>query len=230
MTLLAGFQALLGRLSGQEDVVVGTDLANRTQFATEKLIGFFVNLLPIRTRLGGDPKFTELLARVRESSLGAFANQDAPFEELVKELQPERNLNHHPLVQVLFVMQNTPQGPREFGGLKAGPLGVSSTSRFDLVLFINNPEATPLTTWMYNPNLFDASTIARMADLYEQLLRSVAEQPEAQLSRINDALDEAEHRWHEAEQKAFQETSLRKLKGVRRRTPLVPVDGDSDQA
>jgi amino acid adenylation domain-containing protein len=230
MTLLAGFQALLGRLSGQEDVVVGTDLANRTQFATEKLIGFFVNLLPIRTRLGGDPKFTELLARVRESSLGAFANQDAPFEELVKELQPERNLNHHPLVQVLFVMQNTPQGPREFGGLKAGPLGVSSTSRFDLVLFINNPEATPLTTWMYNPNLFDASTIARMADLYEQLLRSVAEQPEAQLSRINDALDEGEHRWHEAEQKAFQETSLRKLKGVRRRTPLVPVDGDSDQA
>src|SRR5207253_8627210 len=150
MTLMAAFNVLLARSAGQDDVVVGTDLANRTQLETEKLIGFFVNLLPIRTRLTGDPKFTELLVRVREVSLSAFAHQDAPFEKLVEELQPERSLTHHPLVQVLFVMQNTPQGPREFGGLKPEPLGVSSTSRFDLVLFINNPNATPVTTWMYN--------------------------------------------------------------------------------
>jgi hypothetical protein len=229
MTLLAGFQALLARLANQDDVVVGTDLANRTEIATEKLIGFFVNLLPIRTQLSGNPNFAELLDRVREVSLGAFAHQDAPFEELVKELQPERSLAHHPLVQVLFVMQNTPQGPREFGGLKPGPLGVSSTSRFDLVLFINNPDQIPVTTWMYNPNLFDASTIARFAELYELLLRSVAAEPDAPLSRIYDALDEAERHLHEAAQKAFQETSLRKLKGARRKAAVAPADGEVNQ-
>jgi len=228
MTLLAGFQALLARLSGQDDVVVGTDLANRTQFATEKLIGFFVNLLPIRTRMTGDPTFTELLGRVKEVSLGAFAHQDVPFEKLVEELRPERSLTHHPLVQVLFVMQNTPHRPREFGGLKPGPLGVSSTSRFDLVLFINNPDGTPVTTWMYNPNLFDDSAIVRMADLYETLLRSIAAEPEAPLTRIYQTLEDAERRLREAEQKSFQETGLRKLRTARRKTAMASVDADAD--
>ena len=228
MTLLAGFQALLARLSGQDDVVVGTDLANRTQFATEKLIGFFVNLLPIRTRMTGDPTFTELLGRVKEVSLGAFAHQDVPFEKLVEELRPERSLTHHPLVQVLFVMQNTPRGPQEFGGLKPGPLGVSSTSRFDLVLFINNPDAVPVTTWMYNPNLFDDSAIVRMAELYETLLRCVAAEPEAPLTRIYQTLEDAERKLREAEQKSFQETGLRKLRIARRKAATASVDADAD--
>ena len=181
MTLLAAFQLLLARWSGQDDVVVGTDLANRTQVETEKLIGFFVNLLPVRTRFAGNPSFEELLEQVREGSLGAFAHQDLPFDKLVEELRPERSLTHNPLVQVLFVMQNTPQMSREFGGLKLGPLGVSSTSRFDLVLFINDPEGSPYATWMYNPNLFEALTIERVAGLYEALLRSVASDPGAEI-------------------------------------------------
>jgi hypothetical protein len=230
MTLLAAYQVLLAHLSGQEDVVVGTDLANRTQSETEKLIGFFVNLLPIRTRLNGDPSFIELLHRVREISLGAFAHQDVPFEKLVEELRPERSLTHHPLVQVLFVMQNTPRGPQEFGGLRAGPLGVSSTSRFDMVLFINNPDRSPVTTWMYNPNLFDEAMIARFADLYLALLRAVSTAPDLRLSAIFQVLGEEEQRLRDSGQKSFHETSLRKLKGARRKAAVAPVDGESSGA
>jgi amino acid adenylation domain-containing protein len=217
MTLLAAFQTVLARSSGQDDIVVGTDLANRTQLDTEKLIGFFVNLLPIRTQLSGDPSFRTVLERVRESSLGAFAHQDIPFEKLVEELRPERSLSRNPLVQVLFVMQNTPQPVREFGGLKLSPLGVSSTSRFDLVLFINDPDGTASTAWMYNPNLFDRSTIARMAGLYETLLKSVAADPEIKLSSISDILAEVEKQQRATEEKEFQDSSRRKLKGIKRR-------------
>ena len=217
MTLLAAFQTLLARWSGQDDVVVGTDLANRTQLDTEKLIGFFVNLLPIRTRFADDAGFEEVLEQVREASLGAFAHQDLPFDKLVEELRPERSLTHNPLVQVLFVMQNTPQMVQEFGGLKLGPLGVSSTSRFDLVLFINDPEGTPSATWMYNPNLFDSSTIARMARLYEMLLSSVVADPEIRVNALNEVLSEADKSQRATEQKDFQETSQRKLKTIRRK-------------
>ena len=186
-----------------------------------------MNLLPIRTRVTGDPTFTQLLRRVKEVSLGAFAHQDVPFEKLVEELRPERNLTYHPLVQVLFVMQNTPRGPREFGGLKPGPLGVSSTSRFDLVLFINNPDEALLTTWMYNPNLFDESMIARMAEMYETVLRAAVSAPDVPLVRLYEALGEAEQKLRQSDQKSFRETSLRKLKGARRKAVTDPADGES---
>ena len=114
-------------------------------------------------------------------------------------------------------MQNTPQPVREFGGLKLSPLGVSSTSRFDLVLFINDPEGTPSTAWMYNPNLFDRSTIARMASLYEILLRSVVADPEIKVSSISDILADVEKQQRATQEKEFQEASLRKLKGIKRR-------------
>jgi non-ribosomal peptide synthetase component F/acyl carrier protein len=217
MTLLAGFQTLLARTAGQDDVVIGTDLANRTQTETEKLIGFFVNVLPIRTRFAPDLSFANLLRQVRESSLGAFAHQDIPFDKLVEELRPERKLEHNPLVQVLFVMQNTPQAVREFGGLKLGPLGVSSTSRFDLVLFINDPEGSPVATWMYNPNLFDVGTVERWASLYEVLLKQVAANPEVPLGRIGEVLDEAEKQQRTSEQKIYQAASLERLKKVKRK-------------
>jgi amino acid adenylation domain-containing protein/FkbH-like protein len=218
MTLMAAFQALLARQSGQKDIVVGTDLANRTQLDTEKIIGFFVNLLPIRTRLIDNNSFQELLGQVRQTSLGAFAHQDIPFDKLVEELRPERSLTHNPLVQVLFVMQNTPHTVREFGGLKVGQLGVSSTSRFDLVLFINDPEGTPYATWMYNPNLFDASTIARMAGLYQALLQTITTDPEIAIDTLTRHLDEIEKQLQADDQKRFQEASVRKLKGIKRRT------------
>jgi non-ribosomal peptide synthetase component F len=217
MALLASFELLMGWLAAQDDVVIGTDLANRNQLETEKLIGFFVNLLPMRARLDREARFTEFFQQVRESSLGAMAHQDIPFDKLVEELRPERSLSHNPLVQVLFVMQNTPQIVREFGGLKLGPLGVSTSSRFDLVMFINDPESNPSTLWMYNPNLFDAGTIARMADRYELLLGQVCAGPELSLGELFATLDEAEKQQRGSEQKKFQEAGLEKLKKIRRK-------------
>ncbi len=217
MTLLAGFQILLARWSSQDDVVVGTDLANRTQLDTEKLIGFFVNVLPIRTRFANEASFEEILKQVREAGLGAFAHQDLPFDKLVEELRPERSLTHNPLVQVLFVMQNTPQMVKEFGGLKLGPLGVSSTSRFDLVLFINDPDGTPYATWMYNPNLFDEATIVRVASLYRALLTAVAADSGTKLDALREILADAEKQQRQAQEKHFEETSLQKLRNVKRK-------------
>jgi amino acid adenylation domain-containing protein len=217
MALLAGFQLLMSRLAGQDDVVLGTDLANRNQLETEKLIGFFVNLLPIRARVNPEGSFNEFFQQVRENSLEIMAHQDVPFDKLVEELRPERSLTHNPLVQVLFVMQNTPQMVEEFGGLKLRPLGVGGSSRFDLVIFINNPETDPSTMWVYNPNLFDASTIARMANTYQLLLQKVCADPEMKLGTVFASLDEADKQQRGSEQKTFQEAGLAKLKKARRK-------------
>src|SRR5205823_11641601 len=108
MTLLAAFQVLLARYSGQDDLVVGTPIAGRTRAETEDLIGCFVNTLALRADLAGNPSFRELLGRVRTVALGAYAHQDLPFEKLVEELQPERDLRHAPLFQVAFVLENAP--------------------------------------------------------------------------------------------------------------------------
>jgi amino acid adenylation domain-containing protein len=217
MALLAGFQLLMARLSGQNDIVIGTDLANRNEIETEKLIGFFVNLLPIRARVNADASFAEFFQQVRQVSLETMAHQDVPFDKLVEELRPERSLTHNPLVQVLFVMQNTPQMIGEFGGLKLSPLGVGGSSRFDLVMFVNNPESDPSTIWVYNPNLFDSSTIAGMANSYELLLKTICADPEMKVGAVFAVLDEADKRQRGSEQKTFQEAGLAKLKKARRK-------------
>ena len=116
MTLLAAFNALLTRYSGQEHIVLGTDIANRTTAETERMIGFFINLLPVHTDLSGDPSFRELVTRVREVALGAYAHQDIPFDKLVEDLQPERSQSHNPIVQALFVMQNVPRAAARTAG------------------------------------------------------------------------------------------------------------------
>jgi non-ribosomal peptide synthetase component F len=154
--------------------------------------------------------------------LGAFAHQDLPFDKLVEELRPERSLTHNPLVQVLFVMQNTPQMVKEFGGLKLGPLGVSSTSRFDLVLFINDPEGAPYATWMYNPNLFDETTITRVASHYRALLTAIAADPAITLAALHEVLNESEKQQRQAEEKHFEQASLQKLRNVKRKAVSHP--------
>jgi amino acid adenylation domain-containing protein/FkbH-like protein len=217
MALLAGFQLLMTKLTGQNDIVIGTDLANRNQVETEKLIGFFVNLLPIRAQVDPEASFSEFFQQVREVSLETMAHQDVPFDKLVQELRPERSLTHNPLVQVLFVMQNTPTMITEFGGLKLSPLGVGGASRFDLVMFVNNPESDASTIWAYNPNLFDASTIARMANSYELLLKTVCADPEIKLEAVFATLGEADKQQRGSEQKTFQEAGLAKLKKARRK-------------
>src|SRR5437667_4220569 len=137
MTLLAGFQALLSRWSGQEDIVVGAPIANRNRTEIEDLIGFFANTLPLRTNFSDDPTFRELLARVRDLTLGAYAHQDLPFEKLVEELNPERSQSHNPIVQVLFALQNAPMQELRLAGLTVESIATQSEgSKFDLSLFL----------------------------------------------------------------------------------------------
>ncbi|MGZ8498342.1 MAG: amino acid adenylation domain-containing protein [Candidatus Binatia bacterium] len=163
MTLLAAFQTLLYRYTGQTDIVVGSPIANRNRAEIEGLIGFFVNTLVLRTDLSGNPTFTELLTRVRETALGAYTHQDLPFEKLVEELHPQRSLSHSPLVQVLFNLLETQDDQLSLPGLDASPFGaIAIPSKFDLTLYaIPKPQRLTLTI-NYNSDLFDDTTINRM--------------------------------------------------------------------
>ncbi len=185
MTLLAAYQTLLHRYSHQDDIVVGTPIANRNRAEIEGLIGFFVNTLPLRTRLDGDPRFTELLARVRETALGAYAHQDVPFEKLIMDLQVKRDLSRSPLFQVMFVLQNTPMQPLVLPGLTLTNLDFDSDSaKFDLTLTLVE-DGERLTGWLeYNSDLFDAATAARMVKNLGTLLEGIAADPSRRLSEL----------------------------------------------
>ncbi|HEV7516278.1 MAG TPA: condensation domain-containing protein, partial [Thermoanaerobaculia bacterium] len=185
MSLMAVFQALLGRYSGQEDVVVGTPVAGRTHVLTEGLIGFFVNSLAIRTRLAGNPELLELLARVREGTLSAFDHQDLPFEKLVGELQTERSLRHAPLFQVVLALQNAPATTRTLPGLALVPLAVDSgTAKFDLTVTVV-PVSGGLTGFLeYNRDLFDRTTAQRLAGGFVRLLEGAVSAPGSSLGQL----------------------------------------------
>ncbi|HWS86516.1 MAG TPA: amino acid adenylation domain-containing protein [Pyrinomonadaceae bacterium] len=196
VTLLAAFQSVLAYLSGQEDVSVGTPIANRNRKETENLIGFFVNTLVLRTSLSGDPTFRELLRRVREVALGAHAHQDLPFETLVEEMRPQRTLNQVPLFQVMFSL--VPQAERgaaaELDGLTLSPLGLDSrTSKFDLTLFMEDTPHGFTGSAEYRTDLFEAETIKRWLRYFETLLETCAANPDLRLSDLT-LLGEAERR------------------------------------
>ncbi len=179
MTLLAGFSALLGRYTGERDVVVASPIANRNRVELEEIIGFFVNTLVLRMDLEGDPPFGGLLARARETATGAYDHQDLPFERLVEELRPERNLSHNPLAQVSLVLQNAPEGEFELAGLRAGLLEThTATTKFDLTLFVVDGVAGLECTWEYATDLFDGTTVARMAAHFRNLLEGAVAGPE----------------------------------------------------
>ena len=129
MTLLAAFDVLLSRYSGQQDVVVGTPIAGRNRAEVERLIGFFVNTLVLRADLSDDPSFRELLDRVRETAMGAYAHQDLPFEKLVEELKPDRDLSRNPLFQVMLGLQNLPTGSQKLADIDVTPFGAGVTER-----------------------------------------------------------------------------------------------------
>ncbi|BFU90202.1 MAG: hypothetical protein NTAFB01_13890 [Nitrospira sp.] len=185
MTLLAAFNTLLFRTTGQEDILIGTDVANRNREETEGLVGFFVNLLPLRSDLGGDPTFLELLAQVRRTALEAYAHQDLPFEKIVEALKLRRDLGGNPLVQALLVLQNVPPPSMELPGLEVGALEFESeVARFDLGLFMEDAEEGLTGLWKYSTDLFDASTIASLSERFVTLLGSAAAHPEEKLSAI----------------------------------------------
>ena len=172
--IAGGLRRFTLALSGQEDVVVGTPIAGRNRAEVEKLIGFFVNTLVMRTDLSGDPSFRELLARVRETAMGAYAHQDLPFEKLVEEVKPDRDLSRNPLFQVMLVLQNMPAAGQKLGDIETTPLGGTGVpnSQFDLTLNVaERPDGLRLMA-VYNTDLFDATTIERMLRHLEMLLES----------------------------------------------------------
>jgi aspartate racemase len=189
MMLLAGFKALLYRLSGQSDLIVGTPIAGRSQIETEGLIGFFLNTLALRTDLSGNPTFSELLSRVREVALGAQAHQDAPYEKLIEVLQPERSLSRTPLFQVWFVLQNAPMGALQLPGLKISTFEPrTGTAQFDLVLSMSETGRQISGSLEYNADLFDAETISDLVRHLKSLFRAVTADPGTRLLEI--ALDD----------------------------------------
>ena len=185
MTLLAAFQTLLYRYVGQQDIVVGSPIANRNRTEIEGLIGFFVNTLVLRANFEGNPTFSELLARVRKTALEAYDHQDLPFEKLVEEIKPERSLSHSPLFQVMFVLQNAPAGSRELSGLVLNPVKLeNSTAKFDLSLSIVEQTEGLRAFWEYSTDLFEQATIIRMADHSRQLLEAIVASPDEPVSDL----------------------------------------------
>jgi amino acid adenylation domain-containing protein len=195
MTLLAAFKALLCRYTGQEDITIGSPIANRTLPQLERLTGFFANTLALRTDLSNNPGFRQLLHRVRETCLGAYAHQDLPFEYLVEAMQPERNLrNSTPLFHVVLVLQNAPAGAVKWPGVNLTPVQVhNGTSKFDLTLELFEV-SDEVTGWLeYNTDLFDASTIKRLIGHFHTLLEGIAANPDQRLYEL-PLLTEAECR------------------------------------
>jgi amino acid adenylation domain-containing protein len=182
--LLAAFQTLLFRSSGQDDIVVGSPIAGRVRADVENLIGLFVNTLLLRTSLSGDPPFCELLERVRGTVLDAYAHQSLPFERLVEELQPERNLGYNPLFQVEFILEQAPQ-PMRLTGLASTPVEISNgTSKFDLSLSLAETTTELAGVIEYNTDLFDRTTIQRWIGQFQTLLAGIVAHPSQRVSQL----------------------------------------------
>ncbi|HVR99921.1 MAG TPA: condensation domain-containing protein, partial [Thermoanaerobaculia bacterium] len=225
MTLLAAFKTLLWRYTGQADFAVGTPTAGRNRKEVEGLIGFFVNTLVLRTDLAGDPPFLELLDRVREVTLSAYSHQDLPLEKLVQELQPERDLSRTPLFQVVFALQNTPPGAAETPGFELVPLMTDSgVANYDLTLTVLAAEVQV----QYNRDLFNATTVQRLAGHFAVLLRAAADGTERRLSDL-PLLTEAERtqalvQWNDTDRPCPQVPLVHELFAAQaRRRPDAPA-------
>jgi amino acid adenylation domain-containing protein len=185
IVLLTAFKVLLMRYSDQEEIVVGTPVANRSRVETEGLIGFFANTLALRVNLAGDGSFREALARVRQVALGAYAHQDLPFEKLVEELRPDRDLSRTPIFQVMFVLDNTPMETIEVSGLSLNPLQIEGKiSAFDLSMHLEARGDTIKGSLEYNTDLFEEATIKEMAHCFRTLLEGIIDNPDQRLTRL----------------------------------------------
>ncbi|HEV2707197.1 MAG TPA: amino acid adenylation domain-containing protein, partial [Pyrinomonadaceae bacterium] len=194
MTLLAGLKTLLARYGAQEEITVGTPIANRNWKELENLIGFFVNTLVLRTDLSGNPPFKELLARVREVTLGAYAHQDVPFEKLVEELQPERDLSGSPFFNVMFAFQNAPEAVLQLPHLTLDSFAADTgTAMFDLNLLMQETPQGLGGVLTYQTDLFESATVERLLSHFVNLLESIADAPDSRLSDL-PMLSRAEQR------------------------------------
>ena len=187
MNLLGALQLVLSRYTSQTDITVGTDIANRNRVETEGLIGFFVNELAMRNDLSGNPTIHELLTRMKKTALEAFDHQDLPFEKLVEELQPERDLERHPIFQISLVLQNAPEKRLKLAGVEAKPFDSGETRpKLDLELvFTDDPEEGLRGSITYATDLFDESTIQRFGGHFCAALEMLAADPEQKISELD---------------------------------------------
>jgi non-ribosomal peptide synthetase component F len=213
MTLLAGYSALLSARTGQTDVVVGSDAANRGRIETEPLIGFFINLLPFRTDLSGNPTFREVLTRVRQAALDAYRHQDLPFATLVRRIRPARVAGTTPFVRSILVV-NAPLPPVRFGQTSFVPLDLGDdAARFDLGLFIERDADGLAGTWKYDGNLFGARAIADLSRDFGRLWSRVVADPDTRLDALRAEL--------EARRAAEEDSSAQETGGQDDVRPLV---------
>jgi amino acid adenylation domain-containing protein len=218
ISLLAAFNVLLHYYTRREDIIVGTDVANRTRVEMESLIGFFVNQLVLRTDLSGDPTFGELLGRVRETALGAYDNQDVPFEKIVEAVNPARSTTYAPLFQVKLTLQNAPTEALVLPGLDISPLRIDTgSSRLDLFINLHDTEDGLAGIVEYSTDLFEETAIKHLIENYEAILRHITIDPQTRLSRLRQLVAEAEEQRWTAARKELKAAGLGKLKGARRR-------------
>ncbi|HTD86038.1 MAG TPA: amino acid adenylation domain-containing protein, partial [Candidatus Binatia bacterium] len=232
MLLLAGFKTLLHRYCRQDDLMVGSPIAGRTQLETEPLIGFFINTLVLRTDFSDDPTVTELLDRIRTTTLEAYAHQEMPFDKLVEEVQPERTSSYSPLVQTMFVLQNSPAPSLNLGTATVEYINVdTSTSKFDMVLSMEEANGVLLADLEYNADLFEAATIKRLLANFVVLLEGIVSNPRQRVSElplITEAERELLASWNETERAFPRDASLAELfECIAAKTPdaMAIVDG-----
>lgn len=203
MTLMAAYATLLYRYSQSEDIVIGSPIANRTQQAIEPLIGFFANTLPLRIDLSGEPTFLTLLKRIKPVLLSAYEYQDLPFEKLVEELNPERNLSYHPIFQVMFVLRNTDPQELDLPGIQLKVrASQKTTSKFDLTLFVSETANGLVGKWQYSTDLWLPETIQRLNNNFKTLLTSIVsapQQPISQLPLLPEIEQQQLQRWNQTQ-------------------------------
>ncbi|MGA9769161.1 MAG: MupA/Atu3671 family FMN-dependent luciferase-like monooxygenase [Blastocatellia bacterium] len=212
---LATFKALLYRYTGQTDIVIGTPIANRSRLETEKLIGFFLNTLVMRTDLSGNPEFIDLLARVRRIALEAHANQELPFERIVEELQPERDLSHSPLFQTMFIYQTASSNGPQVPHLRLTPINTTSESaKFDLTLSVADADGLSGVI-EYSTDLYETATIERLLGHWQTLLHSIVTAPRARVAQLRMLTVEEERqilvRWNSTEKEIPSQVCIHEL-------------------
>ncbi|MCT7952160.1 condensation domain-containing protein [Ancylothrix sp. C2] len=218
MILLAVFKALLYCHTKQENLAIGSPIANRSRVELEGLIGFFVNTLVLKIDIAGNPTFRELLSRVRETTLQAYAHPDVPFEKLVEELQPERNLSYNPLFQVWFVLQNAPMPPLELAGLTLSVLEFGAgTSRHDFSLTCWEITEGIQGLFEYKTDLFEAASIERMVRSFKTIVHQIVDQPNIRINDLAETVAEAEKQHQKNKEKQLQASNIQKLKIAKRK-------------
>ncbi len=218
MALLAAYKTLLHHYAEQTSIIVGTPIADRDQIETEELIGFFINMLVMRTDLSGDPSFRELLRRVREVALGAYAHQSVPFDKLVEELKPPRDLSRNPLFQAAFTFDNSPPQDFQIAQLEIQPLEIEGRpTRFDLVVALRDTGQGLTGAIQYDADLFNASRIIRMREHFLMLLESVVADPDARLSELRFQLEEADRQHRDQQRQGFRQARSRMLKTAKQK-------------